>query len=339
MTKAATIYQVAQLAGVSHQTVSRVINQSANIRPATRERVLDAMAQLNYRPNRAARTLVTAKTRTLGVLVSNPGFFGPASMLNAMEAQARQAGYFVVSTVVDAADQASVEAGVEHLKDLGIDGLVVIAQQESVLAVAAPHFGAVPVVAVNGGPDVQTFSVQIDNYAGAQLAARHLIELGHKRIFHVCGPSSWHEARARAAGYCDTMEAAGLEVLATVAGDWSAKAGHEVGSQLAAQLAADPGAFTAVFAANDQLALGLLNAFLAAGIRVPEQVSLVGFDDQPEAAYFSPGLTTVHQDFEALGQRAMQLMVDELSGQTTVEHQLVQPVLVVRESTAAPAAQ
>jgi DNA-binding LacI/PurR family transcriptional regulator len=290
------------------------------------------MQQLDYHPNRAARTLVTAKTRTLGVLVSNPGLFGPNSMLNAMEAQARKAGYFVVSTVVDAQDQTSIEAGVEHLKVLGIDGLVVIAQQDSVLSVAGPRFGSVPVVAVYGSPAVETFSVAIDNYAGAKLATRHLIELGHRGVFHVSGPETWHEARARAAGYCDEMAAHGLEPLATVAGDWSAKSGHDIGLKLAERITkADD--ITAVFAANDQLALGLLNAFTSQGIRVPEQVSIVGFDDQPEAAYFSPPLTTVRQDFEQLGQSAMMLMVDELNGHTTVEHQLQQPTLVVRESS------
>jgi len=330
--KTANMYDVAKLAGVSHQTVSRVINESGNTKPETRDKVLAAIQELGYRPSMAARALATSKSRMLGVLVSDSAFFGPSSMTHAMEVEARAAGYFMVVVAVDAQDGQAVLDAIEHLKQLGVDGMIIIAPQDSILETYRPMLLGMPLITIDATESADASSVSIDNIAGARLAVAHLAELGHSKIAHVSGPFTWYEAKARARGYELELAARGLQRLPIIEGDWSARSGFEAGLRLIA----DFPEVTAVFAANDQTALGLITAFARNGIAVPQALSIVGFDNQDETEFYNPALTTVAQDFAGLGQHAMKLLLNAVSGSTLAAHEDVLPKLVVRSSTAAP---
>ncbi|MGA1838496.1 LacI family DNA-binding transcriptional regulator [Herbiconiux sp. 11R-BC] len=329
--RAASVFDVAKAAGVSHQTVSRVLNDHPSVRPATRQKVLDAMQALQYRPNLAARALVTSRSRIIGILSTAGGEYGPASSVAAIEAAARARGYSVNIANADGVEQASIDEAVEHLVALSVEGIVIVAPQPQVLATLAAHSFGVPFVTLQalehaGAAGVTDGdAVAIDQHLGARLATAHLAELGHTRIGHLAGPSDWIDATSRLAGFEAELAARGLSPVEITAGDWSSDSGYTAASTLFAAGA------TAVFAANDQMALGLLHAAQDAGIRVPEELSVVGFDDTPEARHYLPPLTTVRQDFAEAGRRALALLLDGADAAPSVE-----PVLVMRASTAAP---
>lgn len=328
--KAANIYDVAKAAGVSHQTVSRVINNADNIREETRQKVLDAMALLNYQPNRAARSLATAHSKLIGVLTSDAGIFSAENLRLAIDTETRAEGYFAVAVRVDGDSEESIENAVKQLKQLGIEAIIVIAPQSLVVEVAKRVDLKLPMVTIDfiDRPDV--FSVSIDNYSGARIATRHLIEHGHQKILHIAGPKNQYESLERLRGYKDEMKAQGLEPLKVVQGDWTSETGFKVGNTLASRTKE----FTAIFACNDNLAVGLLHAFTSSGINVPKDVSVVGFDDAPESAYFNPPLTTMHQDFGVVGRRAVALLFEELAGVANIRREQVLPTLTVRKSVA-----
>ncbi len=331
-TRAASMYDVAHLAGVSHQTVSRVINENTSVSESTREKVQSAMAALNYRPNRAARSLATAKTKLLGVLASDTGQFGPASLMHAIEHASREAGYFAVASSVDGQSHDSIAAGMAQLLELGVEALIVVAPQAAVLDVAKSLSMNLPMVTIDSSNRMDVFTVAVDNYSGARLAVRHLVEAGHKKIVHIRGPVGWVEAEARVKGYRDELEAQGLELADVVQGDWTSETGWLVGQELAKRIED----FTAIFVANDHMVLGLLHAFREAGISVPTDVSIIGFDDLPDAAHFAPPLTTIRQNFHEVGRRAVALLLEELTGVESIRHEQIVPQLVQRESVAAP---
>ncbi|HEX2892875.1 MAG TPA: LacI family DNA-binding transcriptional regulator [Marmoricola sp.] len=334
-TRAPVMADVARLAGVSHQTVSRVINGQANLRPATRIRVEEAIQQLGYRPNSAARALVTRRSATIGVIGSKSGFWGPSSIHRTVQAAGREAGYFVSSVNVPDLTRATVADAVEHLRDQGVEGIVLIAANDEALEVArAQEAVGTPVVVVEGSLYQARWTVGVDQAAGAELATRHLLDLGHTEIVHLAGPLAWTEARARLQGWQNAMHGAGLRLAPHLEGDWTAASGYRLGAELARRPEV-----TAVFAANDQMALGLLRSLWEAGRSVPRDVSVVGFDDTPEAEFLIPPLTTVRQDFTEVGHRAIAMLraaLAEPDPGTDVPDRLIQPELVVRASTAAP---
>ena len=329
--RAAVMTDVARLAGVSHQTVSRVINGSPQVRSATRERVLAAMRTLDYRPNSAARALVTGRSRTLGVVSFDTTLYGPASTLYSIERAAHEAGYLITIVSLEALDRASVLSAVERLRMQGVDGILVIAPLEGAgdALVALPH--DLPLVAVEAGPAGALPVVTVDQLAGAELATRHLLELGHPTVAHIAGPADFLEAAERIEGWRSTLEAAGAEVPPVLAGDWSPRSGYELGRRLL-----ERGEVSAIFVGNDQMALGVLRALHEAGREIPRQVSVVGFDDIPEAPYFTPPLTTVRQDFAEIGRRALGLMLEmiEADGDVPPSPAMVAPELILRSSTA-----
>lgn len=326
--KQANIYDVARLAKVSHQTVSRVINKNASIRPETKSRVLKAIQSLDYRPSQAARALASAKTKMLGILASDTDFSGPASMVHEMELAARAQGYFTMVCGVDPTSKESIKDGVAHLRRLGIEGLAIITPHSELVDFVRSNMVGVPVVTLDSVHRTDNLSVSVDNFAGGAIATQHLIDLGHHNILHVSGPKDWFEASARAAGYSSTMLKAGLTPQ-IVSGDWTIATGFTIGMQLDLKVKQA----TAIFFANDRMALGLMHACRIRGIGVPGQLSLVGFDDLEEAAYSWPPLTTMRQDFKSLGKRAMQLLLQELDGTTTQKTERLIPELVIREST------
>lgn len=331
--RAPNIRDVARLAGVSHQTVSRVLNNSEAIRPSTRQRVIEVIDEIGYRPNQAARALVTSKSRTIGVLTSQSAHYGPSTSLASIESAARHAGYVVSTSSLTVSDRNSIVEGLEHLMTLAIEGLVVIAPQVRVFEVIADLALDIPVVTLDSTAQDAPRSLAVDQIAGARAVTRHLIELGHQEIVHVAGPQDWIEAEARMSGFLHEVNAADLRTHPPILGDWTADLGYRAGRELLGFRN-----FTAVFAANDQMALGLIHAFLDAGLDVPGDVSVVGFDDIPEARHFWPPLTTVHQDFAELGRRAVDLLLRQLDDAPPVlgPQEQIRPELIVRRSTARP---
>jgi DNA-binding LacI/PurR family transcriptional regulator len=329
--RAPSIRDVARLAGVSHQTVSRVLNGHSSIRPETKQRVLDVMDELHYRPNRAARALVTSRSATLGVLSASSTQYGPASSIRALERAARAEGYFVNTVNVGGYDADEIEAALSYLQGLGIEGLVVVAPQVRVFDLLVERGLELPFVTMQSTGRADDHALSVDQITGARRATRHLIELGHTRIQHLAGPLEWIEAEARIVGFHAELEAAGLPRVEPLVGDWTPESGYAAGREIARM-----GDVTAVFSANDQMALGLIHALREAGLDVPGDVSVAGFDDIPEAAHFWPPLTTVRQDFDEFGRRCIALLLAQIRGEHAEEPELV-PDLIVRASTAPPA--
>ncbi len=322
---------VARLAGVSHQTVSRVLNGHPNVSPATRAGVLAAIRDLGYRRNAAARTLVTGKTNALAVISFDTTLYGPASMLYGIE-RAAHPEYSVAIASLPAFDRKSMTEAVEWSLGQAVEGIIVIAPQILAVQALAGLAGDVPLVAVGCGTSAPLPSVAIDNLAGAAKATQHLLDLGHQTVHHMAGPDNWVDAQERVEGWRGTLGAAGRPEPEMLRGDWSARSGYELGHRIAAMPEV-----TAVLCANDPMALGLIRALAERGRQVPRDVSVVGFDDIPEAAYFLPPLTTVRQDFGTLGRRALHLLMDRIAGDHRVYSvQPIEPELVVRAS-AAPA--
>lgn len=330
--RAPSIRDVARLAGVSYQTVSRALNNSESIKPSTKERVLEVIEELGYRPNQAARALVTSRTRTIGVLTSQVAHYGPSTSLQSIEHAAREAGYLITTTSLASSDYEEITARLDHLMSQAIEGLVVIAPQVRVFEAVRELNIRLPLVTLDSTRRDNERSFSVDQFAGARMATRHLIELGHREIVHVAGPQDWIEAEARMQGFLDAIYEADLDVRPPILGDWTVDHGYTVGRELLHSRD-----FTAVFAANDQMALGLIHAFRDAGLDVPRDVSVVGFDDTPEAAHYWPPLTTVRQDFAEIGRRSMALLLSELGGSPTRNYEQILPELVVRQSTAPPA--
>ncbi len=323
---------VGRLAGVSHQTVSRVVNGSPHVRTETRERVLAAMEELGYRPNPVARALATGRSNTLGVVSFDTTLYGPASTLYGIERAAHDAGYFIIIASLKSLDRSSVIDAVERLRFRGVDGILVIAPQEDAVDALLHTPPGIPLVAVEAGPEHTVPVVAVDQFAGAVLATRHLLELDHRTVWQIAGPRDFIEGQQRVEGWRHTLRAAGAEPPAPLFGDWSARAGYEHGRALGG----DP-AVTAIFAANDQMALGVLRAMHEAGREIPAQVSVVGFDDIPEAPYLMPPLTTVRQDFDEVGSRSLHLLLARIeTGERVAAGSLVQPELIVRASTSVP---
>jgi DNA-binding LacI/PurR family transcriptional regulator len=321
---------VARLAGVSHQTVSRVINLHPNVRAATRLRVLAAIEALGYRRNSAARALVTGRSQTLGVVTVNRTLYGPAATLYAIEQAALESRYVVTVASLQSTDGAAVRQAISRLVEQRVDGIVVIAPLAPVAQALAALPSALPVVAVEGEVDARIDVVTVDQYAAARVATQHLLTCGHRTVWHVTGPDDWVEARQRAAGWRDTLQDAGARVPRPLHGDWSARSGFEAGRLLARRASV-----TAVFVANDAMAMGVLRALEEYGRKVPGDVSVVGFDDVPEAAYLTPPLTTLRQDFGEVGRHSLALLLDQIqSGPRAPRRIVVGTTLITRDSTA-----
>jgi DNA-binding LacI/PurR family transcriptional regulator len=331
--RGATIRDVAQAAGVSHQTVSRVLNQHPSLRAETRERVLQAMNALQFRPNRAARSLVTSRSGVIGVLVSHGAEYGVASKVHAVEAAARNAGYLVDVANIASIDARSITTALDRLVDHDVEGLVVLAPQARVLEVIADLALDLPFVTTHSADRLDDHKLSVDQTAGARMATRHLLELGHRVIRHIAGPPGWIETDERARGFRAELAEWGLTAPVALNGDWTAESGYRIGRTLLAQ-----DVFTAVFSSNDQMALGFGHACRVAGLDVPADMSVVGFDDIPEAKHYWPPLTTVRQDFPELGRRCVELLVGTLRNCEAEYQGNVVPELVVRGSTAAPLA-
>ncbi|MFF5207402.1 LacI family DNA-binding transcriptional regulator [Streptosporangium sp. NPDC000396] len=332
--KAPSMADVARLAGVSAQTVSRVVNNRSNVEETTRDRVLSAMRALGYQPNGAARALATGRFGTIGVICFTLNSHGNVRTLDGIATAALEAGFSINLMGVTGPTNREVREAFTRLNTQAVDGVIIIeAQVLDSPSLRLPQ--GVPVVMADGHGGQEYPVVDSDQVTGARLATEHLLERGHATVWHVAGPPDAYSARRRHAAWLETLERAGRPVPQVLFGDWTAESGYRLGRHLAR----DPEA-TAVFAANDQMAMGVLRAMHESGRAVPGDVAVVGFDDTPEAAYMWPALTTVRQNFAQVGRACVEVLLDQVRTGTLArgDVQLVPVELVVRSSSDAKAA-
>lgn len=333
VSRSATLDDVAARCGVSYQTVSRVVNGSPLVAEKTRTRVLKAIAELDYRPNLAARRLATRRSNLIGMVGSKITYYGPAQVMVSIEETAKRRGYNLMFAGVERPSKARLTAAIKDLCEHQIDGLVLGVRVAGKLGFIRKLCRGVPFVTLDAGaaPDVPT--VIVDQQHGVRLATQHLLELGHRQIACIAGPPSWSAAQERRKGWAQTLNGAGLGPGPCVEGDWSAPSGYAAAARL---LEAAPRRFTAIVTANDHMALGALRALRVKGIPVPERVSVVGYDDLPESPFFEPPLTTIHHDFARQGERCVDVLLGLINAEPVGPPlELLRPELIVRESTAA----
>ena len=319
--------EVARLAGVSHQTVSRVLNNEDTVRPQTRAKVEAAIRELRYRPSSVARALATRKTHTLGLVSTGNPLYGPASIALAFNGAAREAGYQVITASMADANCEEILQAVDVLLRQQVEAIVVIATDQSSIEAIDGLEVDIPVVTADSSGHGQFPSVSIDQFEGATLATSYLADLGHRDILHVAGPVGSLDARERERAWRMELTRRALPIREPLHGDWTADSGRAIGTQLLRA-----GGVSALFVANDQMALGLMHALADHGLSVPSDVSIVGFDDIPEAAHFTPPLTTMRQDFTELGHRMMATVSAVLDGREVTQPGKTAPPLIVRES-------
>ena len=324
---------VAARAGVSHQTVSRVLNGHPHVSATTRTRVLAAIAELGYRRNLSARVLATGRSNVIGVVAQNTTLYGPSSMVQAIGEAALSADLsLTVGHVAGYDATAASRRIVERLVQQGAAGLVFIAPVDAAEEAMRLVPNGVPIVTVDGLPEWRKANVSVDQYTGGLLATRHLLQAGHRTVWHVAGPEQWHGSRAREEGWRAALAEAGATAPPMTRAGWSAASGYQCGRMLARI----PDC-TAIFAANDHVALGIMRAMAEQGRRIPAEVSLVGFDDVPEAGYFHPALSTIRQEFAEVGRQALRLLLDQLAtGDDSAGSALVEPVLIPRDTVGPP---
>jgi DNA-binding LacI/PurR family transcriptional regulator len=323
----ATIFDVARLAGVSHQTVSRVVNNLPNVRSSTRVRVEEAIKKLRYVPSPAARALVTRRSRTIGLIATGGPEYGPSSTVLYFNAAARDARWSVFTANMTDSDTGSIRGAVEAFLRQNVEGIAVISGHEGAVDVVAGMELTIPLVALEATSHTGLATVGADQYTGSRMAVRRLIELGHRGIAHLAGPADSVDARERERGWRDELGAGGLAARVIGVGDWSPSSGYRFG------MSSDLDGLTAVFASNDQMSIGLVHALNERGLSVPTDMSIIGFDDIPEAAYMTPPLTTVRQDFERIGRDMLSTLLSRIEGDGATDVPQSVPELIERSST------
>ena len=338
--RSVTIKDVAALAGVSTQTVSRVINNRPDVADDTRKHVTEVIERLGYRPNALARSMSRRRSYTLGVVTAGLKYIGPSRVLHGITDAVEQEGYGLLLKQLPSFGSTAVEAILDRLVERRVEGVIwavpEVGNNHGWLQEYALRLN-LPIVVTSTRQQPDTYVVNIDNYAGGQLATRHLIEQGYRHIGHISGPMVWWEAQQRKNAWADVLAEAGLQVDDNCwsEGNWSSASGY----QAAAQLFEKYPAMDAVFVANDQMALSVLQLAAARGISVPQQLGVVGFDCIPESAYFSPPLTTVDQDQHELGAQAVQALIrmidsdDDEQERPLPNRLILKPELVVRASS------
>lgn len=334
--KRVTIKDVAQLAGVSTQTVSRVMNKLPGVSRETRQRVETIVGKLGYHPSNLARSLIQQRSYTLGVVTFELKYLGPSQTLNGIADQADKLGYMLLIKELDEFNINRVDDVIDSLLAHQVDGIIwvvpEIADNHAWLKVRMDKI-SVPVLFLAMQPRDGISSIATDNFQGAMMAVKHLLACKQKKIGHISGPSNWWEAEERKRGWREALEEVGFDISEEhcVAGDWSSASGGDAFVKL---LQSFP-EMDAVFVANDQMALSVLREALRRGIRIPEQLAVVGFDNIPESAYFYPPLTTIYQDLQLLGEQAVLNIVEMIQSRQECVRQsrFIRPTLVVRESS------
>lgn len=331
-----TIKDVACRAGVSHQTVSRVINHKPEVSPETRDRVLAAVKELDYRPSAAARTMVAGRTRMLGCISPSLIDYTFASIIENAQTEARRQGYFLLTG--SAPSLTDVEPLLDEMLHRQVDGLLVLNPRDDG---RYRHFlshieNGLAVVYLKDTPNGEPVSsVRCDDHEGGYQATRYLIELGHRAIVTLVGPNNEECTFDRLAGYRQALAQARLDLdpaLAVNNGEWSATWGYQATQRLLETNLP----FTAIFAQNDHMAVGAVRALREAGYRVPDDVSVIGFDDIPLASYFDPPLATLRQPMAAMGQRSAQLLIEVIQNPTATPQQISLPARLIERASCAP---
>lgn len=325
--RAATIYDVARAAGVSHQTVSRFLKGYEGIRPETRDKVTEALRELGYRPNLTARSLTTGRSHRVAALTHEIAQVGPSKILEAVNAAAREAGYLLDVITLDVHDPEAIRASIDLALQSDLAGVLALASTDEMASVFNSTNFRVPSYIVAMSDDAfepGTGHVGI----GFPDVVDHLVGLGHSNVLHIAGPQAWVAGRKRSREYEAAVAAAGIRSLGIIPSDWSAKSGYDAVMSLE-----DPLAATAILAANDQIALGAMLALRERGFSVPDDVSVTGIDDIPEAAYFAPPLTTLRVDFRGEGSDAFQQLLAAIEGREPPRHPAYSSELIVRRST------
>ena len=334
-----TIKEVASVAGVSTQTVSRVINGRPDVSPETRKRVQEVIQELSYRPSTLARSLSQRRSYTLGAITFGLEYIGPSRTLNGIADKADDLGYMLLMKELDDFNLESLDEVIDSLLARQVDGVLWVAPEiEKNHAWVDERIDEfpVPILFIAMHPRKGVTSVSTDNYQGAVIATQHLLGIGRKRIGHISGPLGWWEANERKRGWRETLIEAGVDVVEQhcAEGNWSSASGEKAFRQL---LDSFPD-MDAVFVANDQMALSVLREAHRRGVQVPEQLAVVGFDNIAESAYFYPSLTTISQDLQLLGEQAVQNVVEMIQAKRenrsiTARARFIQPALIIRESS------
>jgi len=313
--KRVTINDVAARAGVSRQTVSRVLNDEGVVAETTRARVLAAINELGYRPNAIARSLVSQRTYTLGLLTADFSDYTHARIIEGAEAEAREQGYLIFVSGADHSPDGEPLCCTPILSQHHAEGLFIVyhGSDHDSYEIFEHIPGDLPVVTVGYARSRKHIrTVGIANYQGARQATQHLVDLGHRRIAHITGPMQMYASQERRQGYTATLQEAGItpEDCWVASGDWSSSSGYQATRQL---LERNLG-FTALFVQNDRMAMGALQALREHHLRVPQDVAVVGFDNIPSTPYFDPPLTTLHQPSYELGRTGARLLIDLING-------------------------
>lgn len=325
---------VGRAAGVSAQTVSRYFSGNGYVGSETRRRIADAVESLGYRQNRAAGSLRARHSGVIGVLTVGELVHGSAQILTGLSHAARGLDQMLMISQVDVGFegdgwQREVARAVDHFLSAPVDGIIVSASIPGVDEALDAARRLVPVVNLSERPRQSTGAVSTHSFTAGLEGTRHLLGLGHRAVVHVAGPASRNEAAERERGYRAAMEEAGLEpVVLGEARDWSSTSGA------AAAESVEPGTFTAVFASNDEIALGFLSVTERRGLVAPRDFSIVGVDDMPVAAYFSPPLTTMRLDFQGVGRTTLEMLHAMIRSGEEPARRIIEPELVVRESAA-----
>jgi DNA-binding LacI/PurR family transcriptional regulator len=321
---------VARLAGVSQKTVSRVVNKAPYVRPDVRDKVNEAIAELGYRPNVAAQALARERTHTIGVLALGTALLGPSRRVFTLEQAARRHGYALALGSVPDLSREHVAEGIATLLARGAEGIV-IEVPTHLVELDAAQLSDLPVVTsagpISGLPRQSV--VDIDQTRISHELTRYLLDLGHDTVWHIGGPREWDATTKRLIGWRSALRESGRQIPRVLYGDWSARSGYRLGRKLAAR-----DGVTAVFAANDHMAMGVLRAFSEIGRRIPDDVSVVGFDDVPEAEFQMVPLTTVAVDAEKIAERILSELVHMIEGgEPTAEIVDSNAQLVIRASS------
>lgn len=331
--KAVTIAEVAASAGVSYQTVSRVVNNHPNVADPTRRAVQGAIARLGYRPNIFARSLVTRRSNRVGLITLGARYYGPAQTITHVETALRADGYSLLFATLSAPTLENLSTLIAELVAQAVDGLVLITPLVGVpVETVRGVCDGVPFVLVDAEGAAGVRAAAIDQRRGGRLAAEHLLGLGHTRVAEISGPLGWWDARERHEGILEVLSERGLTLGGSIEGTWEAQSGYGAVKGLLEQNTD----FTALVVGNDAMALGALKGLREHGLQVPGDVSVVGFDDLPEAAFFEPPLSSVRGDFPALGRRCADLIVALMGGLEPPEAAPLLPTFVARSSTAPP---
>jgi LacI family transcriptional regulator len=335
----ATIKEVASAAGVSTQTVSRVINERPDVSPETRARVQDVIDRLNYQPSALARSLIRQRSYTLGVVTAGLKYTGPSRTLSGITATAEEAGYAILLKELPRFDANNIlpifQSFISHHVDGVIWAVPEVGENHSWVSKLSLDLD-IPVVYLTMEPQENISVVSMNNYLGGRMAMTHLLEQGYRHIGHISGPLDWWEARQRMAAWKDALKEAGLQVKDEywVEGNWSSSSGAQAVQIIFEQYPE----LDSLFVANDQMALSVMQAACQRGVRIPDELGIVGFDNIPESAYFWPPLTTIQIEQNSVGKVAVEEMIKIIEsgwqGLEPIEPKsiMLTPTLIIRQS-------